>query len=208
MNCAEFQKVLPEILERSRNREEETHLRSCTTCSSLVSDLNSIVEQAQLLQASEEPSSRVWNSLEIALRREGLIRQPQRESVLASAFSRGWSLAWLAPIAAVLVLGAVLGYERGPRTLPAKEQAQVSSPATVRVAALSDDEQLLEALGSRSPATRAEYAANLANVNSYIQDAEQSAKADPNDEEAQQLLMDAYGQREMVYQLALDHSLP
>jgi hypothetical protein len=203
MNCAEFRLVLPEILDRSRSMEEETHLRSCTTCSSLVSDLNAIVEQARLLQVSEEPSPRVWNSLEIALRREGLIREPRRESAFASAFSRRWSLAWLAPIAAVLVLGGVLGYERGP--VRGREQAN-NAPAPT-LAYLGDDQQLLDVLGSRSPAIRAEYAANLANVNSYIRDVEDSAKADPNDEEAQQLLLDAYGERAMVYQLALDRSL-
>jgi hypothetical protein len=204
MNCADFQRVLPEILEHGRNIEEETHLRSCSACSSLVSDLHTVIEQARLLQATEEPSPRVWNSLEIALRREGLIREPQRDSAFVAAGSRTWGLAWLAPIAAVLVLGGVLGYERGPGS--SKGRAS-SSPPTMQVATLSDDEQLLDALGSRSPAIRAEYAANLANVNSYIRDAEESAKADPNDEEAQQLLMDAYGQRAMVYQLALDRSL-
>jgi len=203
MNCVEFQRILPDILERSRNMEEETHLRSCTACSSLVSDLNAIAEQARLMQASEEPSPRVWNSLEIALRQEGLIRQPPRESAFASLLSRRWSMAWLAPIAAVLVLGGVLGYEQGP--LRAKKPTGRNPSPTM--AYLGDDQQLLDALGSRSPSVRAEYAANLANVNSYIRDAEESTQADPNDEEAQQLLMDAYGERAMVYQLALDRSL-
>ena len=33
------------------------------------------------------------------------------------------------------------------------------------------------------------------NVNAYIRDAEESAQANPNDEEAQQIVMDAYEQR-------------
>jgi len=45
-------------------------------------------------------------------------------------------------------------------------------------------------------------------VNEYIRDAEESAQADPNDEEAQQSLMDAYEQRAMVYDMALDRSMP
>ena len=49
---------------------------------------------------------------------------------------------------------------------------------------------------------------NLQNVNAYIRDAEESAQADPNDEQAQQVVMDAYEQRATVYQMALDHSLP
>jgi len=203
MNCAEFEKVLPEVLDRSRTMEEESHLRSCAVCSSLVSDLSAIVEEARFLQGSEEPSPRVWNSIEILLRQEGLIRQAKPESSFSSLLSRRWGVAWLAPIAAVLVLGGVLGYEQGPM---GKKQPSGNSQPTV--ASLGDDQQLLEALGSRSPAIRAEYEANLANVNSYIQDAEESAKADPSDEEAQELLIDAYGQRAMVYQLALDRTLP
>jgi hypothetical protein len=48
----------------------------------------------------------------------------------------------------------------------------------------------------------------LRNVNAYIQDARESAEADPNDEEAQQSLMDAYQQKAMVYEMALNRSLP
>jgi len=81
-------------------------------------------------------------------------------------------------------------------------------PAVNRPGANDDDQQILEAIGSRSPAVRAEYAANLQNVNNYIRDAEESAQADPNDEEAQQSLMDAYEQRAMVYDMALDRSMP
>ncbi len=55
---------------------------------------------------------------------------------------------------------------------------------------------------------QAQYASDLQNVNAYIHDAEQSAQADPNDEEAQQIVMDAYEQRATVYEMALDRSLP
>jgi hypothetical protein len=73
---------------------------------------------------------------------------------------------------------------------------------------VNEDQQLLEAVGSRAPAMQAQYASDLKNVNDYIQDAEQSAQADPNDEEAQQIVMDAYEQRATVYEMALDRSLP
>lgn len=45
-------------------------------------------------------------------------------------------------------------------------------------------------------------------MNSYIRDAEQSARANPDDEEAQQYLMNAYEQKAMVYELAMDRSMP
>jgi uncharacterized protein YyaL (SSP411 family) len=72
----------------------------------------------------------------------------------------------------------------------------------------NEDQQLLEAVASRAPTMQAAYASNLQNVNAYIRDAEESAQADPNDEEAQQVVMDAYEQRATVYEMALDRSLP
>ena len=45
-------------------------------------------------------------------------------------------------------------------------------------------------------------------MNNYIRDAQESVNADPNDEEAQQALMHAYGQKSMIYEMALDRSLP
>src|SRR2546430_17596249 len=97
MTCGEFQKILPDIMEGERKAEHAAHLQSCPACSGLVSDLSLISEQARLLQASEEPSPRVWNQIEIALRQEGLIRQPRRGRSLVSAFSRRWCPATLPP---------------------------------------------------------------------------------------------------------------
>jgi len=216
MTCTEFRRVLADIIDRDRNAEQEAHLNSCPVCSGLVSDLSAISREARLLQASEEPSPRVWNSIEIALRREGLIRQPQREPSLVFAFSRHWSPAWLVPVAAVLLVTiGVMVYQRGLSPQPQIAQA----PATPRAATVEmqlkanftnahEDQQLLEVVGSRAPAMRAAYEANLQNVNAYIRDAEESAQADPNDGEAQQSVMDAYQQRAMVYEIALDRSLP
>jgi hypothetical protein len=45
-------------------------------------------------------------------------------------------------------------------------------------------------------------------VNSYIRDAEKSVETNPNDAEAQRYLMDAYDQKAMVYEMALNRSLP
>ena len=215
MNCAEFQRVLPETMENGGNAEHKAHLNSCAECAGLVSDLNAISQTARLLRASEEPSPRVWNSIEISLKKEGLIRQPQPDPALIGRSSWLWSPAWLVPVAAALVIAfGVIVYQRGPAPQVAEQ-----TPATVPMqsanlrsggngAHIDDDEQVLEAIGSRSPTMRAEYAANLQNVNDYIRDAEESAQADPNDEEAQQSLMDAYDQRAMVYDMALDRSMP
>jgi hypothetical protein len=76
MNCAEFQKALPEFAEPQRDTALQAHLRSCSDCSLLVSDLDSIVAAAPSLAASEDPNPQIWLQLEAALKNEGLIRQP------------------------------------------------------------------------------------------------------------------------------------
>ncbi len=79
---------------------------------------------------------------------------------------------------------------------------------SVRAGADLSDQQLLQEVSLRAPLMRAAYESNLKDVNDYIRDAQDSVNANPNDEEAQQALMDAYGQKSMIYEMALDRSLP
>jgi hypothetical protein len=80
--------------------------------------------------------------------------------------------------------------------------------AVAKFASDQNDEQLLNEVSMKAPMMRAAYESNLKDVNNYIRDAQESVNADPNDEEAQQALMDAYGQKSMIYEMALDRTLP
>lgn len=276
MTCAELEHVLPEIVDGPRSAEQEAHLTSCPACASVVADLNLISresvtlqaseepslrvwssiaatlqewesemdliseqarllqaseepsprvwnsiqatlgewraeedlvsEQARMLQASEEPSPRVWNSLEIALRQEGLIRKPAGDRLVAAGSPRRWSWAWLAPVAAALLVVGTMVYEHGDAPVALQQLATARVP--IAAATISEDQQMMEAVASRAPAMRASYESNLRNVNAYIHDAEQTVKSDPNDEEAQESLVNAYEQKSMLYEMALDRSLP
>ena len=75
MTCAEFQKVLPYIIDGGGSPEEEEHLRSCPVCSDLVADLRYIADVAKLLVPMEDPDPRVWNRIEKALERDGTVRR-------------------------------------------------------------------------------------------------------------------------------------
>ena len=214
MTCQEFQRVLPE-LEGDRSFEADEHLRMCSRCWDLVSDLDAITQQARLLQASEDPSPRVWNSIEIALRQEGLIRQAH--SSPPTRQWTGWRVQWLAPAAAVLLLisGFVLRQHQGgqtqlvPRTVATtKTSGPPSAAETGTDQTGRDEDQLLSMVATRSPDLRAGYASNLQAVDAYIRDAESSARDNPNDEIAQQYLTNAYEQRAMVYEIGMVRSLP
>lgn len=211
MNCVELQQSLTEI-EDGSSAAQKAHLKSCTRCSALVAELSLIASAAVELRGVDEPSPRVWNSIEIALRQEGLIR-PQRasRSLLPSLSSRwGWSR-WLVPAAAAALI--VVGmYIRQHSTSPQEAQTITSPAATepvsdVAVAGLNDDD-LLQEVSAQAPATQQQYADNLRRVNDYIHDAQAIVASNPNDEEARRSLMEAYQQKAMLFELAMDRSLP
>ena len=210
MKCQEFHELLPDMMEGKATAEQEAHRRSCVECADLASDLNFITQQALELRAADEPSPRVWNSIEIALRAEGLIRRPDSGLSVVPSPSRRWSLGWLVPLAATfLVTFGVIDYYNASRQTGGQAPLAVTSISPTQVArtVTPEDQKLLEELAVRAPATRAAYEASLQDVNAYIHDAEESAQNNPNDEEAQQSLVEAYAQKNMLYEMALDRSL-
>ena len=74
MTCAEFQKVLPYIIESGGNQEEESHLKTCQVCSDLVKDLRYIAEYAKMLVPMNDPNPRVWDGIQKSLEKEGIVK--------------------------------------------------------------------------------------------------------------------------------------
>jgi len=208
MNCVELQASLAEF-EDARSSDQRAHLKTCPECSSLVAELNLIAASAIDLRAAEEPSPRVWNSIEIVLRQEGLIRPQRTSRSLLPAFSSRWAWArWAVPAAAVLLitLGVYLRQQS-----PAVQVARVTSPpvavSDLAIAGLNDDD-LLQEVAQLSPALQAQYTDNLRHVNEYIRDAKGVVADNPNDEEARRSLLEAYQEKAMLFDLAMDRSLP
>ncbi len=238
MNCSEVQLVLPEMIEGGENSEYQTHVKSCSECSELVSDLELIARESRQLAEVDEPPHRVWVKIAAELRAEGIIREQEAAPVPpvpTPAPGRRWNSWWLVPVAAALV--AAGSYVIKPK--PAARVAQLEAPATsttsqqaaassqpVAIAkkgqpaatpkgadsvgpddhapmmtASTADQKFLDTV---SPEMRSTYEGQLRAVNSYIRDAENYLKQNPGDEDGRQHLMDAYEQKEMLYQMALD----
>jgi hypothetical protein len=70
------------------------------------------------------------------------------------------------------------------------------------------DDDLLQGISQQPAAVKATYTDNLRRVNEYIHDAKSTVDANPNDEDARRSLMEAYQQKAMLFELALDRSLP
>ena len=209
MTCVELQESLAEN-ENGNSAEQQAHLRNCSECAKLVADLLVIACSAGDLRAAYEPHARVWKSIEASLRREGLIHPPRRSlSLLPSLGSQwGWSR-WLVPAAALLLVSLGIYLRQHSRTEDTAVQTVTTPAAVVSDAAIAglNDDDLLQEIAQQSPALREQYADHLRHVNQYIQDAKDVVAADPNDQEARQSLMEAYQEKAMLFELALDRSL-
>jgi hypothetical protein len=216
MNCTEFQKVLPNIIETGGSTEEEAHLQSCAVCSDLVQDLRYIAEAAKLLLPMHDPSPRVWTGIRSALEREGLVRplagtvrfRPQAATVLNP---RRWVTGGnLLAFAALLLFTISIVWFRNNSTREAQPALTASVPAVVAPAAVpmdEDDAQVLRLVQQKSPALLATYRENLDTVNAYIRDARRSVEQDPNDMGARGHLIRAYDQKALLYEMAMTRSV-
>jgi hypothetical protein len=214
MTCVELQQSLSEN-ESGSSPAQQAHLKACPECSALVADLLLIVCTAGELRAAHEPSPRVWNSIQMALRQEGLIRPQGAGRSLLPSFSSSWGWArWALPVAAAVLLA--VGISIRQHFVSSAEKAGYAPPPVVspgpspnpdgEIAGLNDDD-LMQEVAQQAPALQAQYTDNLRRVNEYIRDAKNNVAADPNDEEARRSLMSAYQQKAMLFELALDRSL-
>jgi hypothetical protein len=204
MTCAEFQKVLPYIIETGGNAEEEKHLAECPVCSDLVQDLRYIAEQAKLLVPMEDPSPKVWDGIRDGLQREGLVKPARARGRLLGPQS---AFPWIAALAAlVLVITGLSLYQRGRDTQTA-ERAAAPAPAVTTVSFSSaidpqQDQQVLAHVQQTRPMLASTYEQQLRQVNASISDARRSVQQNPDDSDARQSLAQAYEQKAMLYDMA------
>jgi hypothetical protein len=210
MNCQQFQEVLPYIIESGGKPDEEDHLKTCTACSALVQDLLYIAEQAKLLLPMHDPNPQVWNNIEQSLQREGLLpegrmsRQGHISSNLQTQAKSGTTLGWALALTAAVIFAALLVTYKPHQLAQSRLAAQNSSTDSAQID--GDDQQLIAQVPD--PDARSAYETSLREANAYIADAQAEAQRDPDDPAAQELLQDAYQQKQMLYQMAVARSLP
>jgi hypothetical protein len=211
MDCQQFQEVLPYIIESGGNEAEEEHLRTCAACAELVRDLRYIAEQAKLLLPMREPSPQVWTNIEQSLHREGMLtegRLSPRGQIknYSTAQTKSWTpLGWIMVLAATIVFtNAVINYQR----LPARSASEQNGGAQPVPISADDDQQLVSNLSKQDPEVGRAFQTGLKEANAYITDAKQAVNRDPQDPAARQQLLEAYQQKEMLYQMATARSLP
>ncbi len=86
---------------------------------------------------------------------------------------------------------------------PADVVASAAKPA-VEPGPSAEDQQFLSAVSTRAPSMRATYESQLKAVNAHIREVQAYLERNPGDADARQHLMDAYQQKALLYQIALD----
>ncbi len=71
-----------------------------------------------------------------------------------------------------------------------------------------NDDDLMQEIASTAPAVKTQYAENLRQVNESIRDARGLVQERPNDEDARRSLMEAYQQKSMLFEMAMDRPQP
>jgi Putative zinc-finger len=89
----------------------------------------------------------------------------------------------------------------GPSVGPAAGSAIASA---VEPEPSAEDQQFLSAVSTLAPSTRATYESQLQAVNADIRESQAYLDRNPGDADARQHLMDAYQQKALLYQIALD----
>ncbi len=101
-----------------------------------------------------------------------------------------------------------LGIYMRRQSLPDQLAQHASVAAPVANSADLNDDDLIQEVADNSPEMMTQYRENLRQVNESIRDAQGVVDESPNDEDARRSLMDAYQQKSMLFEMAMDRSLP
>ncbi len=166
MNCAEFEAVLPDILEGGAPPNSETHLSFAPACSESGVRHENYFASGRLLRASRRAQPEGLELHRNCFAAGGPDSRARRGTGVGCAGSlRHWTVSLVVARrrAAFLVTFGILRYER-PVT-PSPQMARTSPPAAPAVITLpavgtarrrvrrceNDDKQMLEVVGTRSP---------------------------------------------------------
>ena len=215
--CQEFDLKLAAYLEGDAGADVATHAERCSSCGSLLGDLQIIQAAARDLPL-ESPSPRVWSNIRATLAEEGLIREQK-------SFWRRWvpsvSLvprsAPAAALAFALMLTVIMLFKgdiqrngsQKPAPTPAVASVVPTGLSVVQlnvartVKAMEKNYKAREA--SLDPSAKRVYRAGLTSLDSSIQECLDSLQKQPHNILVREFLMQAYAQKAQVLASALEY---
>jgi hypothetical protein len=216
--CQEFDANLAAYLEGHENAGLRMHAERCSSCGSLLDDLESIRVTARDLPL-ESPSPRVWSNIRAALAEEGLIRE--RESFWRRWISSVSLVPRTAPAAALafaLILAVIMVFkgdiQRNENRNTGLTPATISSTVPVGLLGVQSnlvrtvramEENYKEHEASLNPSAKRVYQAGLTSLNNSIQECLDSLEKQPHNTLVREYLMQAYAQKAEVLASALEY---
>ena len=216
--CREFDTNLPAYLEGDKSPDIRMHAEQCSSCGSLLADIDSILVAARDLPM-ESPPPRVWSNIRATLAEEGLIRERE-------GFWRRWTSsvslvprsAPAAALAFALVLAVIMVFkgdiQKNGNRNPGLSPATISNTVPVgllgvqsnlaqTVKEMEENYRLHEA--SLDPSAKLVYRAGLTSLNNSIQECLDSLEKQPHNTLVRDYLMQAYAQKAEVLASALEY---
>jgi hypothetical protein len=216
--CREFDANLAAYLESEKNADVRMHAEQCSSCGSLLADLESIRVVAGDLPM-ESPSLRVWSNIRAALAEEGLIRE--RESFWQRWISSVSLVPRTAPAAALafaLMLAVIMVFkgdiQKNGNRNTALTPASISSTVPVGLPGVQSklvrtvkemEENYRAHEASLDPSAKRVYRAGLTSLNNSIQECLDSLQKQPHNTLVREYLMQAYAQKAEVLASALEY---
>ena len=215
--CQEFNANLIAFLEGEENPDVRTHAEQCSSCGSLLADLELIRSAAKDLPL-DFPSPRVWSNIRANLSNEGYFRDQE-------SFWRKWSgraalLTGAAPAAAfvlALVLAVILVFRGDIRrnVSPTPSQAPVAASvipvglSSVQANLVRTVQQMEDSYKAREalldPSAKQTYQQGLASLDNSIHECLYSLQKQPDNMLVREYLMQAYAQKAEVLASALEY---
>lgn len=215
MQCREVEGVLEQEGLAPLPEAARVHVVGCSSCQSLLADLDSIVSTTREIPAEIEPPARVWISLRAQLQAEGLIK----ESVPAAQSVSWWhglsdlfrSRAMATAAVGLMIVAAALfqlqpGDVRNSQTPLLQESADSSQePFRATRTTLNDQEPVAKGMILASTSeVDASLRQNLETLDQFIADCERRLKEEPQDEVAREYLAAAYQQKAELLSAMMD----
>jgi len=217
IGCQEFDLKLAAYLEGEASPDVAMHAEQCSSCGSLLGDLQIIQAAARDLPL-ESPSPRVWSNIRATLAEEGLIREQksfwQRWVPSVSLVPRSASAAALA---FALMLAVIMLFKgdiqrngnQKPVATPAVATAVPTGLSGVQlnlvktVAAMEENYKARES--TLDPSAQQVYRAGLNSLDNSIQECLDSLQKQPHNILVREYLMQAYAQKAEVLASAMEY---
>jgi hypothetical protein len=217
LTCGEFQTNLDAYLEGEEERGFRAHAEMCSSCGSLLADLELIRSNAGAWPL-ESPAPRVWSNVRATLAAEGFFRE--KESFWKKWIAQTRLSVSAAPIGALvflMVLGIFLIFQgdlhrkavpNGTASLVATSAAPTGLTA-VEANLVQTIQQMENSYKAREtyldPVAKQTYARGLTALDSSIHECLTSLHEQPHNSLAHQYLMQAYAEKADVLASALEY---